>query len=243
MKTSRFALVLVASVLSCASVHAGFVNWGLPQQITNGGDVSLTGTLVGAVNLDGPAASVNGVNFQALDINAGPATVGSFSVNGFFFNQFNPGFSTSSAAAPFSGLGATYRDILGTGAAVGGTMTLTMSNLALGQMYEFQAWVNDSRNQTPPGFTFQVDVSAGNTVTLDPNPSLADGGLGQFVIGTFMADSTSQQIDFTNSEVAVINAFQLRQLAAPPIPELGTALFGVAMIGASALSRRRSVAA
>jgi hypothetical protein len=241
MTVSRFTLLLALAAFSGGSLHAASITWGAPQQIAGNSDVRTGGTLVGAVNLDGPAASVNGVNFQALDISAGPASVGDFTVNGFFFNQVNPGFSSGSAAAPFSSLGAGYQSLLSTGAAVGGTMTLTMAGLTLGQDYEFQAWVNDSGDFDPnPGFTFQVDVLAGNAVTLDPNPSLNEGGLGQFIVGTFKADSTSQQVTFDNSEVAVINGFQLRRVSAPVVPEPGTALFGMALLGVTGFSRRRS---
>ena len=79
-------------------------------------------------------------------------------------------------------------------------------------------------------------------MTLDPNPSLAEGGLGQFVTGSFTANNACQQVTFTDSEVGVINGFQLRQVTAPVIPEPGTALFGLGLLGATGFSRRRSAA-
>ena len=237
MKTTHITLLLAAAALSGAPLHAGLVTWAAPTGISGASDVSTTGTLIGAVNFNGPATTVNGVNFQALATTGPSNTVGNFDLSAPFFY---PSQNTSDSAAPFASLSAGYQFLLGSAAATGGTMTLTMSGLNIGQSYEFEAWVNDSRNQTPPGFTFKVDGTAGNTVTLDPNPSLAAGGLGQFVIGTFVADASSQQVEFSNSEAAVVNGFQLRQVTSPIIPEPGTALFGMALLGAAGLTRRRS---
>lgn len=230
------AAMIAQSVVLASAAHAASIIWGPASLISGDADVSLNGTLVGAVNLDGPSVSVNGVSFQALDIDTGPATIGNFTVNGFFFNQFNPGFASGSAVPPFSSLSSSYQSLLATGAAVGGTMDLTMSGLVAGQSYDFQAWVNDSRSHNPPGFTFTVQVLADNAVLLDPNPSLLDGGLGQFVIGTFVADGATQNIQFDNGEVAVINGFQLRRLSTP-IPEVGTLVAGLFMAVAAAASQ------
>ena len=224
--TVTAALALFVAV---PGTEAATITWNAAQQIAAATDAITNGSLVGAANLGGGATTVNGVNFQSLAASNG-ASSGIFTISGFFFG----GANTSSAAAPFSSLAAGYQALLGTAAAVGGTMTLTMSGLTLGHNYQFQAWVNDSRNQTPPGFTFKVNVAAGNNVTLDPNTSLNDGGLGQFVIGSFLADGTSQQVTFENSEVAIINGFQLRDqiAAAPQVPEPGSfALLGLGIAG------------
>jgi hypothetical protein len=117
-------------------------------------------------------------------------------------------------------------------------MTLTMSGLIIGQSYAFQTWVNDSRDFN--GFVFSVDVTAGNTVTLDPNSGV-EGSLGEYVLGTFTADAVFQQIEYFGSEVGVVNGFQLRELQAPSgVPEAGStiALFGFAVLGLSVFSRK-----
>ena len=233
MKTTHITMLLAAAALSDVSLHAASITWGAPTGITGNSDVSTNGTLIGAVNFNGPATTVNGVNFQALATTGPSNTVGNFNLSAPFFY---PPQNTGDGAAPFVSLSSGYKFLLGSAAATGGTMTLTMSGLNIGQSYEFEAWVNNSR----PGFTFQVDVMAGNTVTLDPNSSLAAGGLGQFVIGTFVADASSQQVEFSNSEAAVVNGFQLRQVTSPVVPEPGTALFGMALLGAAGLTRRRS---
>lgn len=233
--------------LTAITSHAAVVTWGAAQSITGDSNVSTAGSLAYAVNLGGANTTVNGVTFQGLaGIPFGNQVfiAGNLEVSGFFFNGAS---DTGSAAAPFSSLSAGYRSLLGSAVAVGGTMTMKMSGLTLGENYEFQAWVNGSGSQ--PGFTFKVDVAAGNSVTLDPNLTLAAGGLGQYVIGSFTADALTQQITFTNDEVAVINGFQLRLLAAPVgvIPEPGSTLaglmaLGVCLSGLGRRSRRQSAA-
>lgn len=214
MRTFACALVVLASGVSA---HAASVNWGSPTNIVNDGDVSTNGTLVGAVNLDGPSTTVNGVMFQSLDVINGPMSIGNFSLTGFFFNGPGLGTGVGSGVAPFASLSASYQSLLNSAAAVAGDITLTMSGLTIGQTYEFQVWANDSRDQDPPGFTFIVDVSDGvNIASLDPNLTLADGGLGQYVKGTFTADAVTQVITMGNSEVGIVNGFQLRQIASNP---------------------------
>ena len=241
----RYVLVGACLLLTATSSHAAIITWSAKQQITSALDVSTNGTLVGVVNLDGPLASVNGVSFQALDINSGPATIGNFSVNGFFFNQFNPGFDSWHC-------GTVHRSQCGLPVHArhrrrGRWHDDPDLRATVGQDYEFQAWVNDSRNQVPPGFTFGVEIAAGNSVELDPNPSLNEGGLGQFVIGAFTADNASQQVTFTNGEVGVINGFQLRQIDATtaPVPEPNTlATWGViiGLVGLVAARHRKQPA-
>ncbi len=74
-------------------------------------------------------------------------------------------------------------------------MTLTMAGLTVGQSYEFQCWTNTSG---PTAIT--NTATAGNSVMLDANTTDANGGLGQFAIGTFIADNTvSQVISFSSA--------------------------------------------
>lgn len=242
---------ILALALAAIPTSSGVsITWGTPQQITGDSDVSLNGTLVGAINLAGPATTVNGVNFQALAIvNNGANTIGNFTYEAsFFYNVINPALSTASASPPFSLLSAGYQSLLGTAAAAGGVQTLTMNGLTVGQAYEFQAWVNDSEDFDPfPGFTFTVNVASGNDVDLDPNTSLNDGGLGQYVIGTFVADAPSQQVTFANSEVGVANGFQLRQLnlRTPSVPDAGATLplLAASLAGLAVVGRRAKAAA
>jgi hypothetical protein len=93
-----------------------------------------------------------------------------------------------------------------------GSITMTINGLALGNTYEFQWWFNDSR----PFSTGPLMASTGFTsVLLDPNTTDSAGGLGQHVIGTFVADAHTQDILFSTTGNAVgQSGYQLRLLTA-----------------------------
>ena len=116
----------------------------------------------------------------------------------------------------------------------------SLNNLTNGTQYELEVWTNlsSSAGSTPNTFT------ATNSVSLDANTSNANGGVGQFAIGTFTASGTSQSFTVSNEDnFPHFNALQLRDLtAAPAVPEPSTfilAALGLAGLGLVAWKRRR----
>jgi hypothetical protein len=107
--------------------------------------------------------------------------------------------------------------------------TLTFSGLTIGQEYAVQYWVQDSR-------TGQVNINDRNLTLAGATPVILDynngSGVGQWAIGTFTADSTSQTINITANSSVQVNMLQLRA-----IPEPRAALLGG--LGLLALLRRR----
>jgi len=216
------------------TTHAAVVTWGAAQQISNDSNVSTAGTLVGAVNLGDSSSSlattVNGVAFQGLAVNIGSTSgsVANFTVqtaDPLGFTQF-PNGTFGSASAPFAGLSASYRTLLNSALTISNpsTFTLTMSGLTVGQAYQFEWFANTSG----PGNELHI-ATAGNSSTLNDNTSGQEGGLGQFAVGSFVADSTSQVITFSAGagNFAQLNAFQLRAI---PVPESASLLFGLGII-------------
>jgi hypothetical protein len=240
-------LLPVALLATAASTHAALITWSAPTTISGDGDVSTTGTLVGAFNLGGTGVAsptVNTVPFSGLVTSGTSVTSGDFNLAATALSSDN---FTGATFAPFASLSAPYRSLLGdAGTSTGPPLTLTISSLSVGVSYQFQFWTNFS------GF---IDVltlttaTAGASVTLHPQISagagpLGEGGLGQFAIGTFLADAPTQTITFTSDNSffgPLINGFQLRQTAVAPaaVPEPGTALAGVALLGLCGLRRRR----
>jgi MYXO-CTERM domain-containing protein len=75
---------------------------------------------------------------------------------------------------------------------------------------------------------------------LESNTSAALGVVGQFVLGTFTADATSQVIAFNGPSGPNLNGLQLRQVGpSPAVPEPGTALAGLVLVGLCGTMRRR----
>jgi hypothetical protein len=108
--------------------------------------------------------------------------------------------------------------------------------LAVGAKYQLQVWFTDLRSCCSARTMIYGD-GLGNNVGL----SASQGGFGQYALGTFVADGSSQdlfmQTTWTNGNVH-LTAYQLRA-----IPEPGSlALVGLAVLGLGA-SRRRKTAA
>ena len=227
--------------LAASAAHAETIVWGAETNISGDSDVSTNGTLVGAFNFAGPATTINGVEFLEFAVGMASNTVGNFD---FSVASSTIGTrSTGAGSGAFTDLSASYQSLLGIAAErADRVLTLTMSGLSIGHFYEFQVWVNDSEFPGGGGFTYPVDITAGNTVTLDPNTTPFDmngmaveGGLGQFVIGTFRADAVTQQVEFFGSEVAVVNGFQLRSV----VPEPSSLLAILMPLGLSVVCTRR----
>jgi hypothetical protein len=122
------------------------------------------------------------------------------------------------------------------------TQSITLSNLLLGATYSIQYWVNDSRAGTTASRTVNV-----GSVTLAANVAQSEGGLGQYTIGQFIADSTTQSFsvvgNFNVAENGVsapyANAMQVRMVAVPEQSTWVMAGAGIALVATCGEVRRR----
>jgi hypothetical protein len=135
-------------------------------------------------------------------------------------------------------LSSSYRSLLSSGgsATPSDTLQLSISDLTVGDTYEFQWWDNNSSLTTSDndGFKLNTVGTAGNGVTLEGNDGANAGSVGQFAIGTFTANATTQIINFdgvvADPSDPMLNAFQLRDTPEPSsfaLLGMGVAMFVV----------------
>ena len=258
MKVSRFlplSLLAPAILFVASHAQAALFSWSAATNISGDTDVLNSGALVGAFNVgDGGVGSttVNGVAFSpfAVDSTGGPVnnvTVGNFNLaTTDFFASDNTLYGSGSN--PFASLSANYKALLRSATIVTNfvfdpspaAFDLTLSGLTMGSQYKFQWFASASG----PGTLLHAS-SAGTSVTLSDNVTNAEGGLGQYAIGTFTADSASQVITFNSvgsgSQFALVNGFQLRDFG--PVPEPTGVATAMLCIGVAAMRRKRAGAA
>jgi PEP-CTERM motif len=223
-----FKILFFTSVVAATqSLPAANVSWDTPAIISSDTDVSNNGTLVYAYTFGAsgvPAVSVDGVTFESFGVptsDSVPVTVGNVSLavssgDLFFSNNFGGG-DTSGA---FASLSEAFQNLLRSGVSTSfnnGLLTLTLGGLTIGQRYEAQFWSSDSNSLT--GVLNGSIYTSGNAVTLDNNSTNDFGGVGQWVLGTFVADADTQLFFLTSDSPAndwpILNAMQLRVVPEP----------------------------
>jgi hypothetical protein len=242
--------VVALALVAASQVQAAFMTWGAPAQISGDTDVVTDGTLVAAYSVGNASpTTVNGVTFEALPIVqvsgwANPVTAGHAVISSDPFESTPPGTNrrynniidggdATGAGGDFAGLSSSYKQLLGHSAMSKGLeyfndwnswndwlpapAAVTLTGLTPGKMYLFQDWQqNPTRSWTLTSGGATSDVIYGGNGTA--------GSLGQYIIGTFTADSTgTQRIDWLanapdNWEYNIVNGFQVREM----VPEPGT---------------------
>ena len=201
--------LLLATGLFCRAAASGFaagITWGAPTPISGDTNVSNAGSLLYAYT-GGTATAVNGVAFAAG--NSG-TTWGSVSLSGF--GSYNQTVFGSGTGSPWSGLTTAYKTVLAGGAWGGATTgTVTLNGLTSGHSYGVQIWVNDNRGGSEATRSETASSSGGNSVTLayEANQAAGGGGVGQYAVGTFVANGTSQAFTLASSSSVQLNAISV----------------------------------
>jgi hypothetical protein len=208
--------------------------------------------------VDGPSDVQNNGNVvQAYDFPTNTGSTGTLTVNGVTFSNFNlnpSGDTTTINAADYSGFtsdpnppgndsqGFTgdFLTLMDNAAVRDGsyTNTLVLNGLTSGQSYQVEIITYDGRNI---GGNFYVRTNtltgdAGSTAGTDTyygDPNAYYNNAGTYVLGTFTADSSSQTINFANSDTDS----QINALIVSAVPE--PASLGLIAISAVGLLKRR----
>jgi len=216
-------IILGASIagLITAAANAADVTWQTPKTISDPSDVSTLGSYFGSWAPHGSGSfTINTVTFQNFsDL---PSLTQNFQNNTGNNTYNNPGTSD-----------ANYNDYMTSGAFQNDASSPSFGwgGMTIGDTYLVQLWVNDSRNSTTAQRTESVTGGANTSAFLSYGPV---GGAGQFIIGTFVADATTESLSLNsgpNFPSAQLNLFQVRDIT--PVPEPSTLAFLAA--GASAM--------
>lgn len=203
---------LIGIILSLtAPVHAAPITFATAENMTADNNVSTTGSLVYAYNWTAAARTVNGVTFA---VGSSPNSGTNLTLAGLPTVN-NTAFTIGSG--DFNNLSAAYKALV-VGSAYGSTATtatVTMNNLVVGSKYVVQAWVSDPRGGSIATRIQTIASAGGNSQSFDFNSTNAGGGVGQFVIGTFTADATTQSFTLasTGTNLPQLNALQLRDVS------------------------------
>jgi hypothetical protein len=240
----RGLLALLASAVAAHALHAqANVTWSTPAAIAGDSDVSTTGSLVWAYNFtsDSTSPTVNGVTFNAVADSTADLTFTTTSGSNFSTNPSAFG----SGALFYTALSSNYQALLQSAAywdviSFSTPDQVTLNNLTPGRVYSLQIWVNDSR----PGYFDRVNAisdGGGHDVSVHFNNG-SSASLGQYVIGTFTASGTTQELDFSPASG---NAIQLNAMTlAVAVPEPSTCAFvaGLGSLGLVCWRRRTRLA-
>lgn len=209
--TRRLAggLLAVALGASPAATFGAAITWSTPTAIATGpgnsSDISTAGTLVEAFNgvsTDQPLTSptINGVPF------AGTASI---------YAESPANAAGADLSSGTNGGDAAYDTMLSSvdyGAPASQTISIGHGALQVGAIYQLQVWYVDDR-ATTTARVMRFGDGLGHDVLLND----------QFVIGTFTADGTSQNLltEAQGFARAHLNGYQLRLLPSgpPPAPE------------------------
>ncbi len=233
LTTVVLAALTTASLLCAIPARAAVITWGNPQYIAADTDVATTGTLVAAYSLNAGAATINGVAFANGSASVTSLTNATYGTN-FLLSVFTTHYATfGSNVSTFASLSQSYRTLLSngiyggsiSGAGVIAVPVITATNLTFGHEYLLQVWTDDSRSGRSAGnYANLYGDNDGNTVNMYYNSTGAGGGVGQYSIGTFVADGNTQPFSIIGNTASLmadtyLNAVQLR--------DLGPASFGI----------------
>lgn len=184
------------------------INWGPAKIIDSDLNVSTRGTLAYAYNAGTSTdTTLNGVLFKGA---SSPAAFGTdITLTQFDGTTFGYGSITND---PYASLDAAYKLMLESAVTNGaGKSTITLNNLTAGKQYLVQLWVNDSSAANAGAQDAVLSAGTASETTLVPATPAAEGGVGQYAIGTFLASGTSQAFEIQSDRLQ-LNGIQVRQI-------------------------------
>jgi hypothetical protein len=260
---------IVIGLLSVTTLsHAQSVTWGAATSMSDDSDVSNTGAYFDAGTFYGTATTVNGVAFNPLTNTGDVFSDGSGKISVSINNVLTPGSvdnglsggPTGSVYLAYTGGSTNYQNVVSTlgftNSGVGTGMTVTLSDLTIGNYYQVQVWAFDgkSENITDVGTDSEngvnritTELTGANNVLINGSPLPTTPEIGQFALGNFTATSTTETFQALQTQTgdvvdaAVINDVSVRDFGVIPEPSQ-VCLFGMGLAMLAVVMRRRRVA-
>jgi hypothetical protein len=211
----------VAGLVASQTSQAADITWAAPASTTSFNDIITEGTLVEAGNWSN--------NTSTLDVTVGSETISFVQMTQSSFSPAASGVQYNTGLYDGTTGDATFDAIMDSNAWTGSgpsSRTFTLSGLVDTQEYMVQFFASDDRNATTQAST--ITFSAGNT------SAVATYGDSPYVIGTFTADATTQDITIAVSSQLAMSAYVLRA-----IPEPGTYALFAGLTGLTFVMLRR----
>lgn len=212
---SGFSICFTAAFMAGQVAQSAPVTWGLATTVSSDSDVITTGTFSYAYTLSNTTPTVNGVTFTGSN---STTTLGpNVTIAGTSLTNNATAFGTGAVGTAYGNLSSGYQNLL-KGADFGGATatTITLKNLTVGKVYAVQTWVNDSRAGATATRTATITSTGGNSVSLayyaGGTSTSPAGGVGQYTIGTFTADATTQAFTLTSASSTQFHSIQVRDI-------------------------------
>jgi hypothetical protein len=201
-----------SKLFSLGSPSVENVTWQTPANISGATDVSTFGAYFGTwapYDVNANNLPVNGVTFQ------GNSDLPELSVS--FPNNDQNGYNDyHNPGTPNSNYNSLLQYAAYCGSTANGTIVVTWGDTP-GHTYQIEVWANDGRGLFPGR---SETVTGGNNTSA--NVDFGDAP-GQYVIGTYLADSSGSQTitlngaNSTNGDAPMINLLQIRDITAANI--------------------------
>ncbi len=222
---TRVAALAVSLMGAASAVQAADISWAVGPSFNgaSGFQAILTnGTLVDAVDIGSGAVSRTvdpgglNVTFRVVD----PSFLAGFIFDAGSPNSTDAGWNAVIDDADWNGAG-------------DHTVANFLTGLSVGETYQLQLFASDSRGCCNGRTSRFGDGNAHFSATVVQGSFTS-------LVGTFVADASSQALEFdTSSNAPILNAYVLRQTSAVPLPAAWLMLLPAAAI---ATTRRRRVA-
>jgi hypothetical protein len=254
MKNNILLAGILALFLGAGTSHAAPITWGTSGTMSGDSDVVVptVGTLIFADGFTPSAASyvsqaytINGVAFTAYNGNSNGTTYGGDVTFAGLQGNYGIAYYNNLANANWGSSTDGYKNIFsGTSYSPSGSAaSVTISGLTAGYTYQIELWANNTYTYDTADGGTQTFYTDGNIGTESPLVSQGSStSLGEWITGTFVADGSTEVIDFAGtSGFGSLAGMTLYETAVPEPSTVALLSMAAGLAGLVAVRRFRLV--